>query len=124
MFFRGVEISENDLNRIPPFTGLNFIVCGEFDHGSEFIKQQIKEFGGKTSDSYDKKVTTILLGKDGKTAYGQPTGSKSKKYKAAKKAKKPVVDYDWILKKIENFQNGTEEEEEEKEEVNEKKRKK
>jgi hypothetical protein len=77
-----------------------FVVCGDFPIGSKQIADKIKEHGGVVSDKYEKRVNAILLGKDGVTAYGQPTGKKSKKYKDAKKAKRPVYDYEWLKEKI------------------------
>jgi hypothetical protein len=82
------------------FEGMVFVVCGEFPIGSKEIADIIKEHGGLVLDKYEKRVNAILLGKDGVTAYGQPTGKKSKKYKDAKKAKRKVYDYEWMQKQI------------------------
>jgi hypothetical protein len=105
----GVAPTPDLLNMKSVFTGMTCILAGEFPEAKEAMAAKIEANGGKVINNVTKsvKITHVVLGADGRTQYGQPTGRRSKKYREAmkKKPKPTVVDYNFIQDAIKKGEN-------------------
>ena len=99
--WQGMEVNDANLNYgdVAALKGMVFVVIGIFDN-KEAIRTLINKNGGGLSSTYTRDVTHCVLGKSGKSKYGQKTGKGSKIYKTLKKKKIPILSVDELNEMI------------------------
>ena len=97
-----------DEDKLVSFEGKTFLITGEFDMGKYGLQSLITNHGGTIVTSVTKSLGYLVCGKSGTTAYGGKTGKGTKKYKEAKKLKKPIVDEAWIIRQTTTKSKGDE----------------
>lgn len=86
------------------FFGFNVCICGETPIDTKIL---VERNGGLVYSQWNSSVRYCILGKAGKTEYGQPTGARSKKYKDLKqKGNIVVVSPDFINAFADAFHKG------------------